>query len=1228
MTVPASAPAQAAPSKPAAPAPLFDDPFAPVADPLAPLMAPVAPKPAKPAEPMSMQPGAYPASLASSGYTLPPPPPASSGSSGLLIAAGGGGVLLLLMLGAFIVWRVTKSPAAPPSDMIAQNSPYNGANNSTGMMSQNPATSTPGVQPPAFRPPGFPNNPAMPGTTTPGSSMPGPGFSGPGYPGAPNPSFPPIGMPGPSTPSSPGSSGSSSGSTSGSPEATPSTPPTSPAVGPSFGGDQPPVVTTPPANPTAETPATPTPEAPQSGADEELPWRGSADPLPQPVEYKKGKIQIELPSSVDVILPVGTSHFVLAKASEALKEIRQVFDLRTGKPIGKPILMRLEMIESTEVLSADGRYVAAVQDQGEGKCRVGVWSFATGDVVREIMLPGEAISGPLRFGATHRLITLHRTKDRVQVLSHIDVQTGQTLLEIPFPDSNYEQRVVPESLTVSPGGRFAVLLIGQMLGVVDLSIGKPAGTIALSAKPSSCEGMAFSPDGTRLAAMLKNSSVHQLVCFDFITGKTILDYEYRNGLDYYSYKGPPLDWVPDGSGLVYKGHLLLEPTSGGEVWEFAKTDQTPRRMIRPGEMLVVLRDRNIKKMVNADLPEKDIANAIAAVRDGGQAVDSLLPPISTPDLFSARQMTLPNGFQQWSGPADSGDRPAAGLDRELLIATPGEGLNAVAFASPSSKKVIVQKEVTPRAVGGRRPTPKGVIERYDIATGQKGNSLDIPTQYQLCDVSPSGNFAVLAFAFQREKYDRIDVLQISPKKHIAGWRPYANEKKKTDAELQGQPRRYTFGRAGDPSVLAWIKMVDEEHLLTVNTQGKLICWKLPECKAVYIFEDFGEPLAVSAGGKFLAGVHHGEFRMFETLTGNCVGDLETPALGLYGLRGAFRADGKELAAIIDAGTDRMLVRWNLETGKREHEFPIPPSAMALEFRFFGNTYYTQRPALEYRGDDHLLLDDRHLIDLSRRTLAWRYVVDRGCFAACSPNGSNWYIAPKGQPGNMVGYFLTSQPSPSELVEKRIEPLQIERQLVVYPGMEVRMQIDLNSTFTQQLQPKVEQSLAAGLASRGLKINPNAELLFSFITAQRSTGGYIGVSDRSSPFGGNPFFRQAPPSEVFQQQEMVYRMAFSDRSGKVLWHIDRSTRMRDFGSISGDNAQAQLQDEMFRQFEAMLAGGGDAMQSVPRYVFRDLNTILAGQSKLSLGTEILEPIPPIVLPPGAQAPAEPGISPGS
>ena len=922
-------------------------------------------------------------------------------------------------------------------------------------------------------------------------------------------------------------------------------------------------------------------------------WNAKVDPPLQALEYKKGKISVPFDShSTDICLPAGPSNFVLVTGGGFDNKTWQVLDLRTAKQIGRSVQGDLDIWNHEIAFSPDGRYAAAPLSGHSGRA-VGVWSFATGKLAQEITLSDHHSSLDLCFGGPHQLAISYDPDFSRTSVGVWDLQTGSKIHEMSF-SHEASVRIARDSLASSPGGKYLLMITGDKLGVVEFATGDAVGQIPLPAGFSGCEGIAFSPDGRELALDVKCNWRNHLLFIDFSAGRIVLDREVDN--THFWYDGPRLEWMPDKSGILYKGHLLIDRVTGDGVWTFPRTDSSPRRMIRPGEMLVVLRSgRGGKTLQTADLPIKEIMKGIESVRAGGEAIDSALPPLTTPDLFSAVPVTLPNGFTAWSAVPDPAGPVPPGLDRDMLVAKEGETLQRLIFAGPQSGKIVVQKEVQPivGAGGGRRGQRQMIVERYDVASGSKGSSVEIPFVYRLVGASPSGNFAVVGYSDTKAKADRIDVVGLAPKKHIAGWRPYAGDPNQKAANAAPWSSAST-------NAVSWLNMLDDEHIVTVSTGGKLVNWKLPECKAVYVFEQFGEPLALSPGRKYLAGAHNGEFRLFDASTGQCVGDLESPVTGVRAVRAAFSQDGRELSAIIDGGEDKMLVRWNLTNGKIEHEFPLPGDLFDVA-KQTGASFFGQPNSLEYRGNKYALLDNTFLIDLERRAVIWRYELN-GTFVSGSPDEKTWFCTRRDRSFNSAVY-LTTHETPSASVLRKAEAVQLENQLVLYPGMSVRLLVDLTGVNMQNMEATVRTALQESLENRGIVVSDAAPLTLSVLTGERATGDTIGVS--SGPqfgFGYSPFFRSSEPQQTISKQQLVCRFALSDASGKVRWFRDRSVTMRSGGFVQQGNAEEQLRKEMHAGFTTMLASTSGGSAGMPTYVFASLNEILGGESQLVFNGE--------------------------
>lgn len=890
-------------------------------------------------------------------------------------------------------------------------------------------------------------------------------------------------------------------------------------------------------------------------------WQALPDPFQNMGEIKRGKISIDIPSSSEVIFPRNPSNFVLVKAGNFNDEIRQVFDLRTASAIGKPVKGKLEIRPFDEVFSPDGRYFAA-QMQVTGVTAYGIWSFLDGTMLREVSLD-EGKRGGIHFGAPHQLVifaTKHGEKPAVEV---IDLRSGASVRKFDIEAQRYTS-LNGNSTAISNGGKYFVALFDQQVAVYELASGERVGELQLPGERFNCEGLAFSHDGDELAAIGSDSNGSRMYCIDFGTGRATLDVEYGKRLTSSS-QGHTLEYLPDRSALLYRGSLLLGRRSGAELWTFPSTGNSGRRILRPGKMLVSMRrsGSRMDELTEVELPEKALAAAADAVRSGGEAIDAALPPLTTADTFNAAKVTLPNGFVTWSAAPDPEPAIKREVDKAVPVASERDQLQSVRFAGRDSGKVLIHKRV-----GGQQHA----LEQVDIHNGSKSQPMPIPNVYKLLDVSPSGGAALIGFEegshYGDRGYSRIDLVNFRPNKHIAGWRPHAVETEGSREEGQ----------------VAWATFLDDDRVVTVNKAGKLTLWQMPDCKAIYQFEQFGQPLAVSPSRKYFAGVHEGGFRIFDASTGKCVGDLESPKTGINALRAAFHPEGKYLVAIIETNMDRLLVRWDMTSGKLTQEFPVKSELLYS----LGRSWFGKQAGIEWRGDRYLMLDEQYLIDLENEAVVWRYHMQGSHYAAGSPDGKTWLV---GRQQSASGpWFLKAHETPSLLTRGKTVLMTKEKQLVLAPGMKVRIHVDLSSVGLQNMEANVAQALAEAFATRGIEEDKTNGTVFSLVAGKKMTGETLSIESRGKVTGS------------FSQERLAVHLTLFDAERKPRWRRETGVQMRSYGWVQTDDARGEVAKEMYDAFKQMLTTGSLATEGVPTYVFADLEEMLAGESSLSYSGE--------------------------
>jgi WD40 repeat protein len=921
-------------------------------------------------------------------------------------------------------------------------------------------------------------------------------------------------------------------------------------------------------------------------------WEAEVDGPAQAIEYKQGKLSIPVPSSGLVLYPNRPSNFVLIAGRDNLKRsIGQVFDLRTGKEIGKPATF--EGNEQPMLFGTDGRYAAAPLQLAAG-ARVGIWSFVTGTMVQMIEAPSR-MPEYQDFPAPHQYLVIEGGF-REWTVRRWDVQTGQQNLQ--FTVGSTDRRPLQGSAMLTPGGRYLSVIEGDRLTVYELQEGRCVGRSPLPAQPSRCLARAFSHDGTRLAAMLDMPNGTHLVCWDFARGDIAVDYTFDTGLNlrpFYAY----LQWVPDANALLYSGSLLLDGESGVDVWTFPEDrfgSRNRRLMLGLDRMLAVTSvPRSGDALTTVDLPKKDLDKVFETVRSGGMAIDTVLPQLVKANWLAARPVSVPNGFTDWSAVPDPTDSVSKPVAREVLIATEKETVKSLAFASPESGRVAVQKSARRVSVAGRSADATNLIERYDLDSGKKSRDVPLPNVYEMLDISPSGDHVLVGFRQPGGGFDRLDVIAFNPLKHVTGWRPYEGETR----EVKGQQ---------SPKEVNLARFLNDSQVLTVNSAGKLAVWELPDCRAVYYFEKFGIPAAISPGRKYVVGVHDDQIRIFETATGECCGDLPTPAMGSKLARTAFRPDGLELAAIVEGRLDKSLARWDMQNGRLEHEFPLPNDVVP-------STHARQTGRFGWRGNRYVLVDSKYLIDLTNRAVVWRYHVPTNILlAADSPDGRNWICSTR-DASSTGPRFLAGRSVPSEAARPKTDLTTLEKQLLLGPGMGVRLDVQLGSVGSVgsvEFNRTVRSVVTETLKNRGISVDFGARLTLLISSQSDTTGTEIAVNTSRISRG--------TPDQIIAQQRLTCLMTLRDSSGRELWSRERSVHMRSFGSTYADNVQAELVNEMQTNFRNMLSTGKFLDDGLPTYVFGKLDEILAGQSQLTFAGE--GPPPPASPPPPQAAPRWP------
>jgi len=313
----------------------------------------------------------------------------------------------------------------------------------------------------------------------------------------------------------------------------------------------------------------------------------------------------------DVVYPTSTSPFVFLAGGDATKKRFEIWDLRSGTKTGSGSYENFS--DKQLALSPDGKYFAFASKKPH---QAQIVSTADGKSVRELALEsegGEILD--LDFGPPETIICCSKATaggKTINRLRAISIDSGALKWEQIDPAD-----FVSGKAAFSPGRRYMASVRGKTAGIAvfDLQTGKLVGEATVTSidklgATAGLEALAFSPDGTQLAALAIGTGLTRVVVLDVSSGKIVSERGEISGRlsevfpDSIHYKGADLDWLPDGSGWAVGGLAVLDAESGRLLWRFdPEHDQrfpmlhnwSSRRWVQSG-VLVTDGPRNASKL--------------------------------------------------------------------------------------------------------------------------------------------------------------------------------------------------------------------------------------------------------------------------------------------------------------------------------------------------------------------------------------------------------------------------------------------------------------------------------------------------------------------------------------------------------------------------------------------------------------------------------------------------------
>ncbi len=896
----------------------------------------------------------------------------------------------------------------------------------------------------------------------------------------------------------------------------------------------------------------------ESGPDEkrdELPpaptqWSATPDPPTEAYEVLAKKLELPFPKEANVRYSWTDTPFLCVTRTDRQSQAHMLLDLRTQKVTGT-VELSFGFMDQV-AFSPGGKYLAGTSDK-DTKLRL--HTFPKGDKFAE--LDKEENLAALEFASDREMLVFYRgaaTTNRSGSQGAASATGRLERWELGDQPVKAEEAVLPpgvsrNGIALSPGRRTLALVANGALHFYKLPEIAKLGEAALPNDMAQleCLALAFSPDGTELCALLeKRYSNMFLICWDVATGKTTLIREYeRSQLSSSTfipanYMGRKVEWMPDGNGWLLFGFKVVDRVTGEILLALPESGYQPRRFIDQRRLLgVSQRNRYSDGVIGtAELPMAEIGKMQAAVRAGNKALDGQLGTLVDADLNQAALKSPPPDGLPWSVTAIVPPKSITYPRRPLPLEN-AQYVRAIRFSNADSKYVGVMSSQGQSSVS--------LLKRYNLSAHKDAGQFDIPVASSLLDMSPTGELALSVTHGPRpQDRDRLDVYSFAGNTHVVGWRPYRN----VDAS---NPRS---------SGVVWAAFHGEEHVLTLNEAGILVCWKLPDVAPVWRMPAVGATAVLSPDGQY---VITGQGFVIDAASGDCVGALEPPVFGPAVKSLAFSPEGQQLVALAHGGSEEhFILEWDFATGKIASQFWIAP-------------FHDPLPEIQALRDRYVLICGKVLVSLDRKATIGEY---NTYYAApiSGPDGYVWLaLSSKGSPQKKS---LTAVQLPHPEAQQLMANATFYNQVLLYPGAKVNVADDV---------------LAKRMEAAGFVIDPTATVTASISSSQESTGRVA------------EYRRIGSPNTIRIEEKMVrHAFTISDNRGRS-WSRTASSGMGLGYSIQVPEGNVQ---QHFDQKLQNAASGFNQGVSIPRCVFPPREQLGITPSNISLdGIENVRPPSP-------------------
>ncbi len=329
----------------------------------------------------------------------------------------------------------------------------------------------------------------------------------------------------------------------------------------------------------------------------------------------------------------------------------KAWELAADPPVDVPELIRLKdiniLVPKVGFSNGDVAFatypspIVAIGKVGYNQARVECWNLATRERVGLVQMAGStypdfAVSPDgqwLSIRQNKALEFHHSTEQGVHQTYELDAPRSLYFKHMVFADNKHlfiqyyktlefleigkaaplltiEMESAERCIAISPGSRYlAVVSLKGELTLFDPKTGfrlQKTTLPGLNLSRSDKAGLAFSRDGTQLAF----SSDNRLVRLDVTNGKILSDVTIQSisGAPFrLSYKGPQLEWFPNGQWLLRSGYQVID-TAGQVLWTGPHSHgnySNSHRVLDDDHIAVTLKINADRYLRAAPIPTKD-----------------------------------------------------------------------------------------------------------------------------------------------------------------------------------------------------------------------------------------------------------------------------------------------------------------------------------------------------------------------------------------------------------------------------------------------------------------------------------------------------------------------------------------------------------------------------------------------------------------------------------------------